>query len=262
MSEEAYREESNASKSLVRELFTRKTQDYAGSSLLVNSDNLDAVIQLSQISSNDRVLDVATGTGFMAKAMSGIGADVLATDFTISMLEKAREGIGDCDNAAFALADAECLPFADASFDVIACRVAIHHFANPQIALREMARVCKPGGRVVIMDVVSSEDESRSELHNRIGKMRDSSEVRQWRCSELEQMLRDGALDVSTVDLWPHLMAFDEWIRLGGADAETALEVKRMVIDSMEGDKAGLSPEFRNGELYFTWTTAILIANK
>ena len=255
-------EQSESPQSRTRQLFGNKSDDYSTSSLLKDQQNLQFVIEMAGITDRDRVLDVATGTGFMAVAVADTGAEVVATDFTLAMLEKAGEFLADRGNVSLSLADADCLPFPPGSFDLVTCRVSMHHFANPQIAFREMARVCKPGGRVLIMDVVSSEDEAKSELHNKMGKLRDPSEVRQWRPSEVEQMIRNAGLNISKFELWPHLMAFDEWIHLGGADEETTERLRGMIIDSIDGDKAGISPKFRDGELFFTWTTAIILAWK
>lgn len=253
---------SDSTQYLTQKLFGKKAQEYSNSSLLVNKGNLDLILEIAMISRTDRVLDVATGTGFLAEAIADTDAEVIATDFTLSMLEKSRELLTGRSNTVLALADADNQPFMENSFDVVTCRVAVHHFANPQIAFHEMARVCKPGGRVVIMDVVSAEDKEKSELHNEMAKLRDPSEFRQWRRSELEEMLKTSGLTISNVELWPHQMAFDEWIRLGGADDATAEIIREMMIDSMDGDKATLNPEIKDGDLYFTWNTAVIVANK
>lgn len=262
MSESEGRGSMESPQSRVRALFSEKSKDYAGSSLLTDRENLAFVLKMAEISGRDRVLDVATGTGFMAIAVADVGAEVIAADFTREMLMEARSLFGDRGNVSLALADADRLPFAEGSFDAVTCRVSVHHFANPEAAFNEMARVCRVGGRVMIMDVVSSEDPAKSELHNQMGRLRDSSEVRQYRLSELEQMIRASGLKVSGVDVWPHRMAFDEWIRLGGTDPETVETVRRMMVDSIEGDKAGVNPEYIDGRLHFTWRTGILVGRK
>ena len=255
-------EQTSSPQSRVRQLFGEKSKEYASSSLLIDQENLALVMELAGISGSDRVLDVATGTGYMARAVADIGAEVIATDFTLEMLLESRAALEGQGKTELALADADRMAFADNSFDAVTCRVSLHHFANPQLAIGEMARVCKPDGRVVIMDVVSSEDKSKSDLHNKMGKLRDSSEVKQWQRSEIERMVKEAGLIVTEVESWPHVMAFDEWIRLGGADSEAAERLREMMIDSMDGDKAGLTPEFRAGELVFTWTTGIIVARK
>lgn len=247
---------------LTRQHFSRKSKEYTTSSLLANQQNLDLCTKMAGISYGQKILDVATGTGFLAITMTDAGAEVVATDFTISMLEKTKAALEGNNNVNYALADADQLPFTSESFDGVTCRVAVHHFANPQIAFKEMARVCNAGGRVMIMDVISSEDDAKGELHNRMSKLRDPSEVRQWKRSELESMLEKSGLKVSQVGLWTHLMSFDEWIRLGATDAEATETVRNMMRDSMDGDKAGINVEIVDDKMYFTWTTAIIVAHK
>jgi len=217
---------------------------------------------MSGIVEGDLVLDVATGTGFMARAVADTGAEVIATDFTPAMLQRTAELLDGVERYSLALADADHLPFARGVFDVVTCRVSVHHFAHPPVAIGEMARVCRAGGRVVIMDVISSEDEPRSELQNRLGKMRDGSEVRQWRLSELEAMVRQAGLTILGTERSPHPMAFSEWISLGQTAPETESILREMMIDSMDGDKAGLSPFFEGDDLFFIWTTGIIVARK
>ncbi|MFO8009982.1 MAG: methyltransferase domain-containing protein [Dehalococcoidia bacterium] len=246
----------------VKKLFGEKSKDYATSSLLVDKRNLEMVIKMARITEGERILDVATGTGFMAGALAGAGAEVVATDFTREMLVEARSSLEERSNVYYALADADNLPFAGESFDAVTCRVSVHHFVNPYKAVAEMTRVCGDGGRVVIMDVISSEDDAKSELQNRMGKMRDPSEVRQWKLSELERMLTSAGMKIEQVERWAHIMAFEEWIRLGGTDESTAIELRQLMMDSINMDRTGFSPELREGELYFTWTTGIIVAGK
>ena len=84
-------------------------------------------------------------------------ASVTAVDITPEMIDEGRkrakaDGI---HNLRFELGSAEALPFADESFDLVMSRYAIHHFADPKTALSEMSRVCKRGGLVVNVDMVS-----------------------------------------------------------------------------------------------------------
>jgi ubiquinone/menaquinone biosynthesis C-methylase UbiE len=140
-------------KSRVQKHFGGQSADYTRSGLLSDQGNLDTVVRLADISEKDRVLDVATGTGFLAAAMARTACEVVATDITASMLEQAMISTRERCNSQFALADAEHLPFKSDSFDVVTCRVALHHFPHPFAALSEMARVCRATDRVVIMSI-------------------------------------------------------------------------------------------------------------
>ena len=254
--------QTRSSKSLVQERFGRQAKAYATSSILSDKGNLDTIIELAEILKGDIILDVATGTGFMAAAFSEVAGQVIATDLTAPMLEQARIKTGGRENVWFALADAEHLPFSSTSFDVVSCRIAFHHFSYPAAALAEMERVCKPNGRVIIMDITASEDKAMSEYQNRVEKLRDPSHVRHYSQLELMEMLKTCGLEIEKIEPWSFTWSFEEWIRIAGPDAVAAQKIKRLMLDSIEGDKAGLRVELRKGELFFTYNTAIIVARK
>nr|WP_240479569.1 class I SAM-dependent methyltransferase [Haloprofundus marisrubri] len=90
-----------------------------------------------------RVLDVATGAGHTAGAVAAASAgDVVATDLTPEMVATATREF----DLPGVVADAERLPFADDSFDAVTCRIAAHHFPDPEAFVSEVARVLEPGG--------------------------------------------------------------------------------------------------------------------
>jgi SAM-dependent methyltransferase len=97
----------------------------------------------------EQVLDVATGTGWGARALARLGADVQAIDFSSELIEAARllaeeEGL----SIEFSTADAEALPFEDASFDVVMSTFGVMFVQRPEAAAQELARICRPGGRI------------------------------------------------------------------------------------------------------------------
>ena len=94
-----------------------------------------------------RVLDVATGTGALAEAAAERGAHVTAVDITPEMLDVVRERL---PNAELVQADAEDLPFGDASFDAVVAGFVLNHLPVPERGLGEWARVLRPSGRVAV----------------------------------------------------------------------------------------------------------------
>jgi ubiquinone/menaquinone biosynthesis C-methylase UbiE len=98
-----------------------------------------------------QVLDVGTGAGFLAGLYAGLGYDVVGCDFSAPMLEEARTRARQNGfEAQFTASDAETLPFADASFDVVTNRAMIWTLPDPGKAVREWHRVLRPGGQVVL----------------------------------------------------------------------------------------------------------------
>lgn len=95
------------------------------------------------------ILDIAAGTGTSSLPLQEAGAEVVAADFSLGML---RHGRTRQEGLPFAAADAMQLPFADASFDVVTMSFGLRNVADTAAALREFARVTRPGGRVVICE--------------------------------------------------------------------------------------------------------------
>ncbi|MEU6587063.1 demethylmenaquinone methyltransferase [Nocardia sp. NPDC046763] len=95
----------------------------------------------------ERVLDLAAGTGVSTLDLAKSGAWVLAADFSQGMLSAGRHR-----NVPMVAADAMALPFADDSFDAVTIAYGLRNVADPDLALREMLRVTKPGGRLVVAE--------------------------------------------------------------------------------------------------------------
>ncbi|MFL5343433.1 MAG: bifunctional demethylmenaquinone methyltransferase/2-methoxy-6-polyprenyl-1,4-benzoquinol methylase UbiE [Hyalangium sp.] len=115
-----------------------------------------AAVRYSAAKEGDRVLDCATGTGDLALAFKrkvGASGQVVGTDFCAEMLQSAPAKASEAGLVVdFQVADAMALPFAEASFDVASIAFGIRNVDDPVKCLKEMARVVKPGGRVVVLE--------------------------------------------------------------------------------------------------------------
>jgi SAM-dependent methyltransferase len=108
------------------------------------------LVKFAQVTPGEAVLDVATGTGVVAVTAARAGATVTALDLTPELLEVARDNgrIAKCHDIVWTEGDAEQLPYDDASFDVVLSQFG-HMFApRPEVAIAEMRRVLRPGGRI------------------------------------------------------------------------------------------------------------------
>jgi ubiquinone/menaquinone biosynthesis C-methylase UbiE len=122
--------------------------DYAvvGTTLQIVGETLCEAVDLR---SNQRVLDVAAGNGNATLAAARRFAEVVSTDYVGALLERGRErAAADRLSVTFQEADAEALPFPDASFDVVLSTFGVMFTPNQPLAATELLRVCRPGGRI------------------------------------------------------------------------------------------------------------------
>jgi SAM-dependent methyltransferase len=108
----------------------------------------ELAVDLGQISSTSRVLDVGCGPGQLTALLAGVAASVTGIDFSPGMIAEARERYPDIE---FHVANTEQLSFEDHRFDVVVCSYVAHHLARPLAAFRELHRVIAPGGRLVVI---------------------------------------------------------------------------------------------------------------
>ncbi|HVX09199.1 class I SAM-dependent methyltransferase [Humibacter sp.] len=176
----------------VKSSFTRQLGIFQGEDSLFATQRELTRQHLGEVTPDDVVLDVACGAAHASEAAAPFVRQVVGIDLTRALLDEAharlaRNGIR---NVLLQEGDAADLPFVDDSFDVVACRNSLHHFADPREQVREMARVCRRSGRVVISDMVAPEAGVRhryDELHRLI----DPSHTALLLAEELVRMLED-----------------------------------------------------------------------
>ena len=153
--------------------FGERVDAYRRSASHGNRAELDRMLALASPRAGERALDVATGGGHTARALTGAGCRVVATDATRAMLAP----MGDAEARWRAAADAQALPFRDGAFDLVASRIAPHHFPDLPRFVREAARVLAPGGRFYVFDLASPEDAEAARVVNEVERLRDPSHV-------------------------------------------------------------------------------------
>src|SRR5579883_3136335 len=145
---------------LVQENFGAVAAAYVTSKVHARGPDLDWLVEAAALTGTERVLDVATGGGHTAFALAPYAAEVVALDLTRPMLEVAQKEANarGFTNIHYLEGDAQNLPCEDASFDVVACRYAAHHFPRVRQAALEWARVLKPDGKLLLIDSTSPEE--------------------------------------------------------------------------------------------------------
>lgn len=169
-------------KSSVQQQFDRVAANYRTSAVHAQGEDLQQMVRLAYLQGDERVLDAGCGAGHAAAAFSPHAAEVVALDFTAGMLRQvellaAERGLA---NISTRQGDVEALPFGDDAFDVVISRYSAHHWPHPAQAVAEFRRVLKPGGRVILSDVVGFDDATCDTYLNAIEVLRDPSHVRDY----------------------------------------------------------------------------------
>lgn len=160
--------------------FTEMAEVFATVPQFTDRESLDALVALTAACETDSSLDVACGAGVVACHFAARVQQAAGIDITPAMLDQARlrqAGAG-LDNVEWYCGDVNALPFADATFSIVTSRYAIHHLLEPARVLKEMARVCRPGGRIAIADICLPDETVDAALYNRIETMNDASHAR------------------------------------------------------------------------------------
>lgn len=128
--------------------------DRTNSVLSLGNDRMWRVATLRAVAPQrgERILDLAAGTGTSSMAFVPSGAQVVAADFSRGMIAEGRRRHGDVPNLEFVQADATDLPFADGEFDAVTMSFGLRNVNDPRRALRELRRVTRPGGRIVVCE--------------------------------------------------------------------------------------------------------------
>lgn len=260
-------------KELVQQQFGAHAEAYATSRVHAKGASLARLVELVKPQSHWQALDVATAAGHTALVFAPHVAHVIASDITAEMLPVAAKQAKEkgITNISFEEADAEALPFDDARFDLVTCRIAPHHFPHIDRFLAEAVRVLRPSGIVAVVDNVAPDEHTASpnvdkaELvaaaayYNRFEKLRDPSHGRALPLGEWITLYEATGLTVVHHEIAPKRMEFEPWVQRLGADEATQAEVRAMLMDAPPTAAAYLQSEMEEDVLWFTLAEAIII---
>jgi ubiquinone/menaquinone biosynthesis C-methylase UbiE len=182
------------------EQFTRWARPFSELPVHAEAEGMARTLAAAGISPDASVLDVACGPGIVACAAAQQAARVTGIDLTPAMIEQARERqrAQQLENLEWRLGDATRLPFADGVFDVVLTRYSFHHMPEPLLALREMRRVCRRGGRVVVIDATPTAETQAA--YDRMEILRDPSHASALTLEQLRAIGRQAGLVERLID--------------------------------------------------------------
>lgn len=246
------------------EELTRITETY--NRVLSLSDNQDEqardqrlrhLLKFANLPTNLRILDVGTGTGRLALMLADDGAkEVIGIDISPAMLEVAEYLRASSPSLAaqrvnYRLASAHNLPFRSEGFDAIICRLVLHHTQRPEDLLRELVRLLKAGGALILADLLAADDPVRRATQNTIEARRNPSHVAIYTAEQYRKMLTNVGLTVEHDTIATFERDLDDWLNDLQSDPGNRHIVRDMVEAGLETDATGLKVRRQGGKLIF-----------
>ncbi len=247
---------------IVIDQFTHQAKPFAEAPIHSAADSLEYLQRLSGAGSEDEVLDVACGTGIVSCALAGIARRVEGIDLVPAMLEQARQlqSAKGLSNVSWREGNVAKLPYADNSFSLVITRYTFHHFAEPGAVIREMARVCKPGGRVVIADVTQPAE--KREAFDQMEKLRDASHASAFTPEELEELGRGTGVRLRQKGSYEVDTALESLLRDSHTPGADQARIQQMVGEDIGVDRLGIKA-YRDAEgLRFRFPISIFVWEK
>jgi ubiquinone/menaquinone biosynthesis C-methylase UbiE len=242
--------------------FARQAADFARSPVVTDPTLLARLVEWADPPVDHDVLDVACGPGLVAAAFAPRARRVIGVDLTAVMLAAGVALVAEraAHNVRFVQADVEHLPFAAGVFGRVVSRRAFHHFADPARVLAEMARVCAPGGAIVIEDQALPDDPVVADAMTTIDRLRDPSHTRAVAPHAWASMLGACGLVLERIEVHPRELEVDEWLPRAHPTPEHAARVRALLAAVARGDAPGPPVREVDGGLRLTIDLQILRA--
>jgi SAM-dependent methyltransferase len=154
------------------------------------------------------------------------------------------------------------LPYADGAFDTVVTRFSMHHFLDPLGVLREMVRVCAPGGRVVVVDMYASEDAAKAAEWNRLEKLRDPSHARCLSLTELRALFGRASLPEPQASFYELRDEVGNLLRRSFPNPGDDAKIIEMFRASAEDDRLGIPVQRDGDRIAYAYKVAILAAQR
>jgi len=248
-----------------QEQFARQSHRYGQGHILENVDDVRAAADQMTLPSPARVLDVATGGGHTGLYFASLGHDVTLADLAQPMLDRAAKLAAERGLKVTPRQHAaEQFPYADASFHLVTCRVAAHHFSSPEDFIQETSRVLKPGGWFLLIDGSIEDDQPEAEewLHQ-VEKLRDPSHHRFLSPRDWSRLCEGRGLGVKQAALAPFKQPDLNWyFDTAGTSAENRAKVLTLITAVPESARKQFGVTTEDGKIVWWWRRLTLLGVK
>jgi len=244
--------------------FTRQATPFSAANTITDANALRMIVSAAAPKPGDTVLDVACGGGIIVCAFAPEVKHATGIDMTPAMLDRARQLAAEKNiaNVSWDRGDVGSLPYADGTFDIVVTRFSMHHFLDPIDVLREMVRVCAPGGRVVVVDMYASDDPTKAAEWNRLEKLRDPSHVRCLTLAELTRLYGTAGLGEPKASYYELRDEVRNLLRRSFPNPGDDVKIIDMFSASAEDDRLGIPVQRDGDRINYAYRVAILAAKR
>ncbi len=207
--------------------FTRQAVPFANARTIRSEDALNRIVQTAGAGPDDTTLDVACGPGLLACAFARVSRIAVGVDMTPAMLDQAH---------------------------------AFHHFLHPLNALKEMKRVCKPGGRVVVAD--SSPITAKADAFNTMERLRDPSHTRALAPEEMIGLFAEAGLGEPRVEACRYESELEELLARSFPREGDADRIRKIFADSIAGDALDMATRTEGDKIFYSFPLKIFVASQ
>ena len=249
---------------LILDQFTRQAAPFSTAKTIADEKALRLLVEFSGAGPGDTVLDVACGGGLVVCAFAPSVRHATGIDVTPAMLERARALAQEnaLANVSWDQGDVQSLPYPDASFSIVVSRFTFHHFLEPLAVLREMVRVCAPGGRVVVADVQAADDPVKATEFNRMEKLRDPSHVRAMPIAELEALFGAAGLRAPRLARYELRDELDNLLRRSFPNSGDDVKIREIFAGAATDDRLGIPVRREAERIHYAYPVAVLAADR
>ncbi|MGC2202447.1 MAG: class I SAM-dependent methyltransferase [Stellaceae bacterium] len=249
---------------LILDQFTRQAALFSTAAPITDADALRMIVEAAEPGLEDTVLDVACGGGLVVCAFAPHVKQATGIDVTPAMLERARQLAAQkgITNAHWRQVDVNSLPFSDGSFTIVVTRFAVHHFPDPAAVLREMVRVCAPGGRIVVVDMYASEVAAKAAEFNRLERLRDPSHIRTLTLAELKELFAQAGLSEPQASFYELRDEVGNLLARSFPEPGDDIKIIETFRASADDDRLGIPIRLDGDRIHYAYPVAILAARR
>ena len=249
---------------LIVDQFSKQAIPFSTAKTIADQKALQLLIEFSGAGPNDTVLDVACGGGNVVCAFAGIVRHATGIDMTPAMLDRARAVAREksLSNVSWDLGQATALPYADGAFTIVVTRFSFHHFIEPLAVLKEMIRVCAPGGRVLVADMHTSTDSAKGAEFNRMELLRDPSHVRALPVAELRALFPAAGLPEARITYYELRDELENLMGRSFPNPGDGDKIREIFRTSARDDRLGIPIRLDGPHIHYAYPVAVLAATR